>query len=61
MKKDITILGRKQDFILGKTQDIIAERGIDELSAVLQDVKGRDLFKNKIEYAKKSLNDSIII
>lgn len=61
MKKDITIVGRTQDVILGKTQDIIAERGIDELSAVLQDVKGRDLFKNKIEYAKKSLNDSIII
>lgn len=35
MKKDITILGRKQDVVLGKTQDIITERGIDELSDII--------------------------
>lgn len=36
MKRDITILGRLQgETTEGKAQDIIAERGIDELSDII--------------------------
>lgn len=36
MKRDITILGRSQgETTKGRAQDIIAERGIDELSDII--------------------------